>query len=239
MKKTIKLFLLMLIVLLTAVCLLGCEKPIPEPIKVTFAQADGTVIALATADKDGKVYEPAVTPDDGLYIDGWYKTSTFSGAKVSVSELVFTENTTLYLKVNAEDYSVKYDLAYPNAQNVPAEATFNLDGSFVTADIPVRVGYRFLGWTDGNGHVYNAKTTVEINAVGDVTLVATWETQMLTVKFYDDVGSFELQTVPYNGNAVPPELPHTYSWCFELMLRWWKHKTFPGLQKNLDFRNRQ
>ena len=211
MKKQIKFFVAALLVTLLAFCLIGCTKSTT----VTFKQANETIVATVIADKEGKIYVPSVTAAEGYVIEGWYTTTDYSGEPVDIAQTAFTQNTTLYAKVSAKSYTLNYNLGYENATGTPGQVTFNIDGTFTTAPTPEREGYVFTGWASDDT-VYEAGQTITADFIGDRTLVATWETKLLTVRFFDDVGLLTIkENVPYGSDVIAPLAPHTYSWCYE------------------------
>ena len=162
---------------------------------VTFSYGDGL-----TPDSSINVYEgeEATVPDDPVR-EGW----KFTG---------WIDN-----DGNAFDFStpVKGDMTLTASWKKQCTVTFTYgDGSTPDSSIkvyegeeaaapdnPVRGGWRFLGWLDGDGNTFDFSTPVK----GDMTLTASWEKKTLyLVEFYENKASEEAYTIMevYDGDVV-------------------------------------
>lgn len=105
-------------------------------------------------------------------------------------------NMALTANFKLETYKIEYKLNEGTANN-PTE--YNVQTNTFTLGIPVRKGYKFLGWTGTNGG--DPQETVEIpkGSFGNREYVANWEINKYTIDYkYDE------------GIASPIENPHIY-----------------------------
>ena len=212
MKKLFKLLLCTLCVALVLTCLAACGKTYG----VTFnaGESDGYVV---TVKKGSKAIPPAVECADGVYVEGWYDNEQRTGEKFDFDKEI-TEDVTLWAKFASTVFKASYDLNYPDCQN-PSTVDFTKDGDVTLASAPLRVGYRFLGWSDGS-EIYAAGSVYDVSEspLKDVVFSARWETATVSVEFLDDTGyAFDTKVLPYGSDVICPAVaPHTYSWCYEL-----------------------
>lgn len=212
MKKLFKLLLCALCVALVLTCLAACGKTYG----VTFnaGESDGYVV---TVKKGSKALPPAVECADGVYVEGWYDNEQRTGEKFDFDKEI-TEDVTLWAKFASTVFKASYDLNYPDCQN-PSTVDFTKDGDVTLASAPLRVGYRFLGWSDGS-EIYAAGSVYDVSEspLKDVVFSARWETATVSVEFLDDTGyAFDTKVLPYGSDVICPAVaPHTYSWCYEL-----------------------
>ncbi len=220
MRKICKLFVLLIVIALAVCTLVGCA----QPKTVTFKNAGNEVIAVAVADREGRVTEPRITVANGAEIEGWYTDKDFeTSSKFEFDRDKIKEDTTLYVKLINIDYNVIYDLGYTLGEGesmpeAPRETIFNVDGTFTTPiNAPIRIGYVFKGWAS-NGNLYEANETVTVNLSGDISLVATWDIAYVTVNFYDDAAIIiASREVPYGSDVIAPQAAaHSYG-CFEFV----------------------
>ena len=90
-----------------------------------------------------------------------------------------THQLTIYNQNGSLDvhhYSVTYDPNGGNFAAVPGKQIYYY-GDAVTAidDIPVKAGYRFLGWKDGKGNLIKSGAEVTASITEAITLTAQWE----------------------------------------------------------------
>lgn len=212
MKKLFKLLLCALCVALVLTCFAACGKTY----SVTFnaGENDGYVV---TVKKGSKALPPAVECADGVYVEGWYDNEQRTGEKFDFDKEI-TEDVTLWAKFASTVFKASYDLNYPDCQN-PSTVDFTKDGDVTLASAPLRVGYRFLGWSDGS-EIYAAGSVYDVSEspLKDVVFSARWETATVSVEFLDDTGyAFDTKVLPYGSDVICPAVaPHTYSWCYEL-----------------------
>ena len=120
---------------------------------------------------------------------GKYVTAQGSGEAYDF-EMPVTAPVTLYAVAAAKTYSVTLDYGY-ETENGSVTVTFGQ--TFAQAEgweAPVREGYTFLGWKDGETPVTGATVVGDLNE--GYTLTATWEQNKYTVTFaYNDDGATE------------------------------------------------
>ena len=150
MKKVSRLLIIALAVLLLGLCFVGCGKA-----KVVTFMVNGAEAIKVTADKEGKIFEPKIDIDDCYYIDGWYTDVEFKGQVFDFEKVDIKENINLYAKIASYNYAVTYNLGYTQPEfnedmpSAPLQSSVNLDDTFEVEAVPTRIGYEFLGWTDG------------------------------------------------------------------------------------------
>ncbi len=237
MKRYSKLIFLLSVIALSVLCFTGCTSTKT----VTFKNGNDFIVSM-TADKDGKVIEPKITTAKGVEVEGWYTSNDFSTKKFDFKTDKISVDTTLYVKLININYTVTYDLGYTLEPNetmpqAPDQAIFNVDGTFTVSDeIPVRTGYEFMGWAYEN-NVYEAGQTVEATKTGNISLVATWQYRMVTVRFFDNEDiEMEAYTkqIPYGSDVAAPEssvVPSAY-FCFK-QVDW--DNSLENVTKDIDY----
>ena len=211
MKKLSKVLLCLLSIALVLACFAACGSAS----SVTFNAGENESFVV-TVKKGDKVCPPAVECAEGVYIEGWYDNEQKTGAKFDFDSAV-NSDLTLWARFESSVYRASYDLNYPDCVN-PQSVEFTKDGNISLAQAPTRIGYRFLGWSDGSG-LYDAGSVYNVSesALKDVVFSARWETATVTVEFLDDTGyAFDVRTLPYGSDVLAPAVaPHTYT-CYEL-----------------------
>ncbi len=168
--------------------------------------ASGTAsVPAQTVEYNSVITEPGTPTKDGYIFKGWYRAD---GTKWDFANDTATENIQLLSAVWETDYSVKFETdggtGEFNEQRVNA-------GGYATApaSIPVKTGYTFLGWYNGNTKWDFA--TMQVN--DDIILVAKWEIKTFTVTFVTrDPNTKELvtlswQEITYGGFVARPNVP--------------------------------
>lgn len=212
MKHLKKTLLCVVIFALVLVCLTACGGAN----SVTFNTGAGNLVV--SVEKGAKVMPPAVDCAEGVYLEGWYDNEQKTGEKFDFSKEI-TSDIVLWAKFESTVFTAAYDLNYPDCQN-PQSVDFTKDGDITLAAAPSRVGYKFLGWSDGTC-LYEAGATFDVSEspLKDVVFSARWETATVTVEFADDTERvFDTKVLPYGSDVVcPVYVPHTYSWCYEFV----------------------
>jgi len=155
------------------------------------------------------------------YKKGYFKTNVWyysDNSPVSSSDQV-KGNTTIKCKWDPQTYQIKYNL---NGGQMPedmgkisdyiSDKTYSVNSARTPNFTPLRLGYRFIGWSDQtksitpigvNAYIpdtfYNAVNTEYTN--NNVTLYAQWEYNVNTVKcvyYLTDSGSEQVDTHTYN-----------------------------------------
>ena len=209
---------LLLLFAAVAACLLVLCACAPLKASVTF-KLDETESIVVTVNGDKKAFPPYVESAEGVYVEGWYVDSGLT-IKFDFSQTV-EDDITLYPKYMNAEYTARFDLNYPDCKN-PPQATFTRQGNLVLPAEPVRVGYEFLGWSDG-GALYRAGAEYDTqNALCNLVFSASWRYKVLTVTLLNGEGELiEKVEVPYNGSVAPNDVlvqeSCENSWCFDVI----------------------
>ena len=104
-------------------------------------------------------------------------------------------------------YTVTFNLNGGKAGSGYASQVKVTAGSSPKLTVPTRTGYTFLGWYTGEG-VNDGQVTTTTPVCEDMTLIARWQINTLTVTFQGyDGKTLSSQTVKYGQAAVAPEAP--------------------------------
>ena len=130
--------------------------------------AEGDTIALSYTDDVHHYYS--------------FTLNTADGEDYAVSTKVY-EDLTLYVTKNTYQYTVTYDIGTGDTESsLPAAVTYD-SGSTVSVDFdttPVKAGYLFSGWQDGDGNVYTEDGTTSFTILKDTTLTAQFTPYVFT-----------------------------------------------------------
>ena len=153
---------------------------------VTFDANGGSEVSSQKIES-GKTATSPNSTKTGYYLSGWYNGKTlFDFSTPITSDLTLKAKWTAYTYT---DYSVFYDDGVPYEDiTVPADSTKYSAGSTVTVlfdGIGKRLGYNFVGWSDGENTYTSGGTTTFQMGTRNVTLTALWETN-IKVSFSDD-----------------------------------------------------
>ncbi len=163
----------------------------------------GTVLALAE-------YMPV---RDGFTFTGWKSGELLHQPDASitvVSDLVLVAE---WSEIIPKTYTVTLDSAggvmdTPVFQNLTAGSVIPL-----SEYRPIKDGYCFIGWKDGNGRLYAAEETFTVQA--DAVLTAVWrlaqtDVSEFTFKMSDDQKSYILTGLSENFNVETVVVPGSY-----------------------------
>ena len=117
----------------------------------------------------------------GYTFEGWYEGET----KVTKIEKGETGNRTLIAKWTPVTYQVIFDSA---GGSMVDPISFTTENSVTKLPEPARIGYRFLGWYDGETKV----TELPKGTIGDKILTAKWE-KIKTTEVIEDILKEEKQ----------------------------------------------
>ena len=123
----------------------------------------------------------------GYTFDGWY-TSASGGTKLTT--YTGNSNVTLYAHWKANSYTITYTLAGGsyNGSSTNFTQTAQYKSNFTVTAVPSRSRYTFKGWLwSYNNTLYNPTTesiTLPYNVVGNSTLTAVWEANIVSVIFH-------------------------------------------------------
>ncbi len=201
MKTTIKLFLIACCICFTILGIAGCANTY----EVTFDNG----VTIQRVKIGEKAIEPYLNYDSELFtFEGWYLNEEFSGNTYDFDNNV-NANLALYAKLTPKTYKVTYNLGWVEAPQAPIQEAMKQDGTFTLANVPLREGYTFIGWSDGKlikqpGEIYT------VNAKTSVTLTALWETTKITVRFLDWNDSvLKEEVISFGGTVAAPSIPDT------------------------------
>lgn len=179
MKNLSKVLLCLLSIALVLACFAACGSTS----SVTFNAGENESFVVEVK-KGDKVCPPAVDCAEGVYIEGWYDNEQKTGDKFDFDSAV-SSDLTLWARYESSVYRASYDLNYPDCVN-PQSVEFTKEGDISLAQAPMRLGYRFLGWSDGSG-LFAAGSVYDVSesALKDVVFSARWETATVTVEFLE------------------------------------------------------
>ncbi len=107
-------------------------------------------------------------------------------------------------------YTVTFDLnggTAPEGFEASVEARYGMP---IALTVPTREGYTFTGWYTGNTAADGIFTSTDMVA-SDLSLVAGWRINRLTVRFLDYYGdTVKIEKVDYGTAATPPDLPASF-----------------------------
>ncbi len=216
MKKTIiTTFFSLIIAIVFAFTLSGCETPNPnESISpavtytVSFITNGGTDVDPQTV-TSGEAITAVTTTKEGHTLSDWYTdqqlTQTYN------VETPVTADITLYAKWAVNSYSVNY---HTNGGNTMDSVSVAFNDHIMQPSNPTRDGYNFLGWYDNqecSGDTFVFPGTMP---AGDVDLYADWEQGEYTMTFYTAGGSYIAPGSYEGGEAVSAPADPTRDYYF-------------------------
>ena len=191
-------------------------KVVPQTYTLTFVPNGGTVknangdtiTKLIQEEESELVYSQTRI---GHTFDDWYIDPQF--ATKFTSDIMPSENVTIYAKWNANTYTVAFDA---NGGSVSlASKTVVYDDAYGELPSPTRTGHKVSGWML-NGSTVTKESKVA--TASDHTLVAKWEAITYTVQFNLNASSIlttpqcskTTQNVTFgsNGPLAVPQAPH-------------------------------
>lgn len=157
---------------------------------ITF-MVDGEVYETVTVkDSSGKM--PADPQKNGYAFKGWYEDESFT-LKFDFTAYIQSadrENITVYAyfepNADAQRRTITFDVNGGDAQIEPREYVV---GELLDLPVPVRSGYRFVGWKDAAGTLYD---NTDVMPDEDLTLYAEWEKEVGT--YSDEYVTFKPAT---------------------------------------------
>ena len=97
-----------------------------------------------------------------------------------------TGNLTFKANWTPVEYTIAYDYAGGEAEGNPG--FYNIETETFTLNIPVKTGYTFTGWTDGEGNK-SESVTIETGSYGNRTYTASWTPTVYTITYILDGGT--------------------------------------------------
>ena len=197
--KTIAIPMLSLLFLLTVG---GCDKvsssssdssislSSSKKLIVTFDTAGGTQVEPQQLDPGDVVTEPTGVEKDGYVIDGWFS----DGEEWDFDTPVY-EDMTLVANWVSDTSVVNFLL---DGGSMPVTSETYRYGESVVLPIPTKEGYVFTGWYYGDEPVHDGPWSIH----GDVTLLATWAKEKISLSYFDGEEQVGNQVVEYGKPFV-------------------------------------
>lgn len=208
--KSRKLDLIGILALFTAVLFMfnfaSCKTELESTAyyTVTF-DADGGSEVSSQKIESGKTATSPNSTKTGYYLSGWYNGKTlFDFSTPITSDLTLKAKWTAYT-----DYSVFYADGVNDAEiTVPTDSTKYRAGSTVTVlfdGIGKRLGYNFVGWSDGENTYTSGGTTTFKMGTRNVTLTALWETNIKVSFSGDSINLLPLKSATIDVTVTNPD----------------------------------
>ena len=135
----------------------------------------------------------------GYEIEGVYTTSACDGDKITVGTTKITENTTFYVKVKGQNFTISYKV---NGGDAIEQLTVEY-GKAYTLTQATRTGYDFVRYTvDINGVATEMTLSGTYTYLNNVTVSAVWQIKSYEVTFLDGVTVLKTQNVNHNAYAT-------------------------------------
>jgi len=167
---------------------------------VSFETDGGSAVPSQSVVNGGIATMPEVEPTKvGYTFGGWYK--DVGGTQVYDFNSVITEATTIYVKWNAQMYTVSFNT--DGGSVVSNQSVAHGRKATIPEVEPTKAGYTFGGWYKDIGHT----ETYDFNSniTGNTIIYAKWNAQTYTVGFSTDGGStVSNQSVTYGEKASEP-----------------------------------
>ena len=145
---------------------------------------------------------------EGYIFGGWYETSNFEGTAIDRIYPGTQGDKVLYAKWEAvvepvTEYTITYELDGGHLENPIYIYTVN-DLPLILP-IPIKTGYRFVGWYTDNAYAYKIE---KIDTIGNVVVYAKWEKlPEYTITYELNGGTLENLKVKFTEDELPITLP--------------------------------
>ena len=139
----------------------------------------------------------------GYTFGGYYTTTNGGGTQyynangASANNWAIADNTTLYAKWTATNYTVTYNT---NGGNSIAQKTYTIETATFGLPTPVKAGHTFAGWYDNPSLTGNKVTQVVKGSTGNKAFYAAWTINQYTINFSAGEGGSVTATV--GGNPI-------------------------------------
>ena len=166
----------------------GCDNvslSSSKKVIVTFDTAGGTQVEPQQLDAGDVVTEPTGVEKDGYVIDGWFS----DGEEWDFDTPVY-EDMTLVANWVSDTSVVNFLL---DGGSMPVTSETYRYGESVVLPIPTKEGYVFTGWYYGDEPVHDGPWSIH----GDVTLLATWAKEKISLSYFDGEEPVGKQVVEY------------------------------------------
>ena len=167
---------------------------------VSFETDGGSKVPSQSVVNGGMATMPEIEPiKAGYTFGGWYK--DVGGTQVYDFNSVITEATTIYVKWNAQTYTVSFNTDGGSA--VSNQSVLHGGKATIPEVQPTKAGYTFGGWYKDAG--YTETYDFNSNITGNTIIYAKWNAQMYIVSFDVDGGSaVSNQSVAHDEKASAP-----------------------------------
>lgn len=190
------------LLLLFFVALFSCENPVdppnpPETFTVTYFSSGHESGDIPV---DSMAYENGMTVSvkgnsgtlirTGYTFNGWNTEPGFNGVSRTPGS-TFTmgsSDVSLYAEWTANSYTVTFD--YQDGVSETTTATVEYDSAYGALPGPSRVGYTLMGWYTDTSFITEVTASTILSTASDHTLYAKWSTQVISVSFDAQSGSF-------------------------------------------------
>ena len=183
------------------------EQELPVYTVTVSSTVGGTLTASASEVQEGDSVVFTVSLEDGYILESL----TVNGSEVEVVGNTFTIDSALrdfvvHAKFATPNVTVQFETGVDGGQIENQDRLYG--GEFGKLPVPIKTGYRFLGWKiDGKGDYVGEFTDVE--KYGVITLVADWEA--LTEKDKEKLEPFSSSCVYHDAAATKYGVVwHTY-----------------------------
>lgn len=155
--------------------------PNPTSYTITFKDGAETVGTVTTASNTSteKTFTTLAAPaaEDKVFVNWNTEADGTGDAYAANTQYTATGNMTLYAQWTPQTvtYTLTLNPNYEGATTTNRTVASGNPYCFVSGDVPIRVGYRFLGWNtaaDGTGTTYNVGDSITVT--GNVTVFAMW-----------------------------------------------------------------
>ena len=138
---------------------------------------------------------------DGYYFDGWHSQS--EGIEVVDNKLTMPAQEVIVVANLAKYRTIGYELNGGASSGTDYSPETAFDGSVITLkDAPIRSGYTFRAWSDGENE-YKAGDSVTV--IGDVTFKALWSVIVIGDIIPSFTNEYKLSYSTYGGTAYSDE----------------------------------
>ncbi len=125
--------------------------------------------------EDG-IYELPYLTTDGYDFIGWFDGTSSFATQITEIPVGSKGNKTLYAKWEEKEYRITFAIETEIGESeAPRIHTISKDTELPTAADMAYSGYRWLGWSDENGNLYNG--VYPKGKAGDITLHANWQSE--------------------------------------------------------------
>ena len=118
----------------------------------------------------------------GYEFTGW----TYEGNPIT-STTGLAINITVVANWKPIEYQINYENIFDGTNDNPI--SYNIESNDIIINEPTRIGYTFIGWTDGSVTTPNMEYTISKGSTGNITLTANWQANTYNIIYNVDGGS--------------------------------------------------